>query len=145
MALHGTSRRIVLDRSGAAMVEFALLAPLIIAAIFGVLQIGMAMQSYNAIRNVTADTARYALVEYQKGQEPSNAAIRTQALSIADGSPYLLKDENLTVTIENAATQRITGVKEMVVTISYAIPTILPVPSYIAPTVSHSQAIFVLA
>jgi len=137
--------RIASDRSGAALVEFALVAPLIIAAIFGVLQVGMAMQSYNAIRNVTADTARYALVEYQKGQEPSNATIRTEALSIADGSPYLLKERNLNIEIENAATQRIQGVKEMVITVSYTIPTILPLPEYAAPTISHSQAIFVLA
>lgn len=140
----GILTRLIADRSGASVIEFAILAPMIIALMIGVLQVGMAMQSYNAIRSVTADTQRYAIVEYQKGQTPSNSAIRTQAISIADGAPYLLKPGSLSVTINDAATQRVSGAREMTVTISYQIPTVLPLLDFVAPTVSHSRPIFVL-
>lgn len=136
--------RLAVDRSGTSVIEFAVIAPIIIALMIGVLQVGMAMQSYNAIRSVTAETQRYAIVEYQKGLSPSNLAIRTQAISIADGAPYLLAPRNLTVTIGDAATQRVSGAREMTVTISYRIPTVLPLLGFAAPTVSHSRPIFVL-
>ena len=144
MSVFGLLRRMAGDHNGAAAVEFALLAPLFFAAMFGVLQIGLAMQSYNAIRNVAADTARYSLVEYQRGGELSNTEIATQARGIATGVPYLLKQTNMTVAVDDAETQRIGGVKEMNITIGYTIPTVLPLPDYIAPTISHSQPIFVL-
>src|SRR3546814_9994795 len=80
-----------------------------------VIQIGLAMQSYNAIRSVTAETARFALVQYQQGNEPTNAQIRAQALGIADGPPYLLDPNDLTVTVNDAVVQRVNGAKELTV------------------------------
>lgn len=128
---------------GATAIEFAILAPVIIGFMFGVLQIGTMMQASNAIRSVTAETARYALVEYQKGKEPDNAAIKTRAYSIADGAPYLLNKDYLSISINDAANQRVIGVREITVSVAYKVPTTLPLFDFIAPTVSHTRPIFV--
>src|SRR3546814_6664734 len=75
-----TKQSILRDDSGATIIEFALLGPIVLGLMIAVIQIGLAMQSYNAVRSVTAETARFALVAYQQGNDPTNATIRTQAL-----------------------------------------------------------------
>ena len=136
--------RIARDCAGATIIEFAILAPAVIGLMLGVFQIGMAMQSYNAVRSVTAETARYATVEYQKGEEPTNATIRTQAIAIADGPPYLLQPDDLTVTVVDAAVQRVDGAREMTITVSYDVPSVLPLFDWTSPTVTQTRPIFVL-
>lgn len=132
------------DDRGATIIEFALLGPVVIGLMIGVIQIGLAMQSYNAIRSVTAETARYALVEYQQGNAPTNAEIRTQALGIADGPPYLLDRADLTITVSDATVQRVTGAKELTVSVAYRTPTVLPFFDWVSPTVTHERPIFLL-
>lgn len=79
------------DHSGAAAVEFAFAGPLVILMMMAVLQIGLAMQSYNAIRNVAAETARFAVVQYQRGSTPNVDALEAQAVTIATSGAYVLK------------------------------------------------------
>jgi Flp pilus assembly protein TadG len=57
-------RALCQDQRGAVAIEFALIGPAFIALLLGVLQIGVALQSYNAIRNVSADIARDVTVPY---------------------------------------------------------------------------------
>lgn len=135
---------ILRDESGAAMIEFAMLGPIVLGLMIGVIQIGLAMQSYNAIRSVTAETARFALVEYQQGNAPTNAQIRAQALGIADGPPYLLDPADLTITVSDATVQRVNGAKELTVSVAYQTPTVLPFFDWVSPMVSHERPIFLL-
>lgn len=139
-----TKQGILRDESGATIIEFAILGPVVLGLMIGVIQIGLAMQSYNAIRSVTAETARFALVQYQQGNAPTNAQIRAQALGIADGPPYLLDPNDLTVTVNNAAVQRVNGAKELTVSVAYQTPTVLPFFNWVSPTVSHERPIFLL-
>ncbi len=136
--------RLARDCAGATIVEFAILCPAVIGLMLGVFQIGMAMQSYNAIRSVTAEAARYATVEYQKGEEPTNTAIRTEAIAIADGPPYLLNPDELTVTVIDAPVQRVNGAREMTITVAYDVPSVLPLFDWTSPTVTQTRPIFVL-
>lgn len=137
-------QNIIRNEDGATIIEFALLGPMVIGLMIAVLQLGMAMQSYNAVRSVTAETARYALVEYQKGNGVDNANIQTTALDIADGAPYLLIRQDLTVNITDAATQRVNGARELTVDVSYRVPNILPFFDWVRPTVTHERPIFLL-
>lgn len=134
--------RLARDGAGATIVEFAILAPAVIGLMLGVLQVGMGMQSFNAIRNVTADTARYAVVEYQKGEAPDNARIAQEARDIASGAPYLM--DSITVVAVDAATQQVDGAREITLTISYKVPFVLPLFNWSGPKVTHSRPIFVL-
>jgi Flp pilus assembly protein TadG len=51
--LHTLLARIRRDRRGAVMVEFALIGPALLAMLFGVLQFGLGMQNYNALRSIS--------------------------------------------------------------------------------------------
>ena len=53
------------DQRGSVAVEFALIGPLLIGMLMGVLQIGVGMQNYNALRGISADVARYSVINYQ--------------------------------------------------------------------------------
>jgi len=144
-ALRRFHRRLSGDRAGAAAVEFALAGPLVIMLIMAVLQVGMAMQSYNAIRNVAADTARFAVVQYQRGASPEVGAIEAQARTIATGGAYLLKSDAFTARVEDAAAQRVDGARELTLTVSYTVPAILPFTDWTAVSIDFSRPIFVLA
>ena len=61
------------DRSGAAAIEFGLLAPAFILLFLGVLQVGFFMQAYNSLRNASADTARQVSVQYQVENRLTNS------------------------------------------------------------------------
>lgn len=137
--------RIGRNAEGSAVIEFAIIAPTLVACMVGVLQIAMGMQSFNAVRNVTADTARYALVQYQRGETPSNSDIRTEAISIARGAPYLLDNNSLQITVIDAATQRVPGATEKTITVAYTVPVVLPIFTFAAPTISQTRPIFVLS
>lgn len=135
-------RDILRDDSGATIIEFALLGPIVLGLMIGVIQIGLAMQSYNAIRSVTAETARFALVQYQQGNEPTNAQIRAQALGIADGPPYLLDPNDLVISVNDATVQRVNGAKELTVSVAYQTPTVLPFFTWVSPTVATNGRSF---
>lgn len=129
---------------GGALVEFALLAPLMIGMLLSVLQVGIGMQAYNAVRNVTADVAREAVVEYQTANKITATQIEQAASSTAIASPYLLDSDNLTVTVTQPTTQRVTGATEFQITVDYQVPLILPYFSFSAPTLTHTRPIFVI-
>lgn len=143
MAKGGLLAPIVRDQRGAALIEFAILGPLVIGLLFGVFQIGIGMQAQNSLRSIAADTARYAAVEFQKDQTPSNARIQTEAMTIATSNPYNL-DNSVRITVVNAATQRVSGAREMTLTISYTVPAVLPLLEWASPTLTHTRPIFVL-
>ena len=59
------AKRLSRATDGASAVEFAILAPVFLSLFFGVLQFGVWLQNYNAIRSVTLDGARAVMIEYQ--------------------------------------------------------------------------------
>lgn len=131
------------DCRGSTIIEFALLAPVMFGMMFGVIQVGMSMQAYNAMRNVSSETARYALVEYMKKNEITNGTIETQAEAIATSSPYMLLD-NFEATVADAATQRVDGAHEKTLTVTYTPPNVLPFFNWASTELSFSRPIFVI-
>jgi len=131
------------DCQGAVVVEFGLLGPLMIAMLLGVLQIGVAMQSYNAIRNASADVARHAAVQYQTDNRLTNAQIRQVAMSTAVSSPYLLQFDGLDVSVRTATTQRVAGATELQLEMEYEVPTLLTLMGWSSPKISYERPIFV--
>lgn len=131
------------DRNGSTIIEFAILAPAIIAMLFGVFQVGIGMQAKNAMRSIGAETARYAVVEYQIGNEVSDAAIKTWAENTATSSPYLLGD-SFSAQVTAVATPRVDGTFEKTLTLTYQPPAIVPLVDWVSPTLTYSRPIFVL-
>jgi Flp pilus assembly protein TadG len=139
-----TFRRVLRDPSGAAIIEFGILAPVIVTLLLGVVQVGMWMQSYNGLRSVAADTGRYVAVKYQKSQNISNIEMANWAHSHAVDS-YLFKNDLLTTDVTDAPTQQITGVSEKTLTLTYTFSSILQIVGVDDIPVSFSRPIFVKA
>ena len=86
----GARTRLRHASDGAVLIEFAILAPVILGMMLAILQIGIGMQSYNALRAVAAETARYSVVNYQTANKLSTTQLRNYARSIASAPPYQL-------------------------------------------------------
>jgi Flp pilus assembly protein TadG len=140
----GSARLLRRDAAGAVTIEFALLSTVFIGLLLGVLQVGIGMQSYNAVRNVSADVARYTMVQYETGNKLSNSQIQFYAISAAKSAPYLLQSDGVNAKVDQPATQRVTGAKELTLTMEYQIPSILQVIGVAMPKLSYEQPIFLI-
>ncbi|KLE33629.1 hypothetical protein AAW01_02685 [Aurantiacibacter gangjinensis] len=137
-------QRIRRDETGAMAIEFALIAPALFLMLFGVMQVGMAMQNYNAIRNVSADVARYAMVQYQTGNELSPSQLRTFAENHALGAPYMLDQNRVRVEIDDSVTQRVSGATEMEIRVTYQTDSLLEFADISMPIVRYNRPLFLL-
>ena len=138
-----SSRDLVQDEAGSTIVEFAILAPAIIGLLFGVFQVGLGMQAQNALRSIAQETSRYAVVEYQKGNEITDATIETWAEDAAEAAPYLLND-TFDATVVSVTTPRVTGTYEKTITLTYTPPAVVPLVDWVSPTLTFSRPIIVL-
>ncbi len=132
------------DTVGAVVIEFALLGPALIVMLLGVLQVGMGLQSYNAMRSLSADIARYAMVQYQTGNQLSNSQIRAWGRNHGRAAPYLFTSTRLDVIVEDAATQRVTGAKELTITVTYEITSVLEFIGIDGPELDFERPVFLL-
>ncbi|MEE1876381.1 TadE/TadG family type IV pilus assembly protein [Altererythrobacter litoralis] len=138
------SRKLRKSRDGAVAVEFGLLATIMITMLLGVFQVGIGMQNYNAVRNVSAEVARYAMVQYETGNKLSNSQIRTFALSTARSAPYLLDHTRVEATVLDASPQRVAGAKELNLQIRYQVPIIIGFLGIPDPQIAYNRPIFLL-
>lgn len=136
-------RQLCADRAGNAAIEFAILGPVMLTLLMGVFQVGIGMQSYNALRSIAMDTARHAAVEYQQNKSMSNDQISTWARARSVNAPYLLNEANITATAINATTQRVTGASERTLTLRYAVPSFLEVMGLRPYYITYTRPIFV--
>jgi len=133
------------NADGAAAIEFALIAPMLFGLMLGVLQIGIAMQNYNALRSVSADVARYAVVNYQTSTRLSVSQLQDYAYSVGTTAPYALQRQNLTTSVRMATTQRVTGATEYTIALTYNVPSVLSVIGIGNIPLSYSRPIFVVS
>jgi Flp pilus assembly protein TadG len=68
------------DEDGQAMVEFALLLPILLLLVFGIVQFGLALNSANDETHLANEVARYAIVN----EDPSAETLQKWAKSQAD-------------------------------------------------------------
>ena len=137
-------QRLARDTSGSMVIEFALIGPAFLVMIFGVLQVGIGLQNYNALRNVSADVARYAMVQHQTGNELTASQIRTYALNTGQGAPYLLVGSKMNASVDVAGTQRVAGATEMEITVTYQVDSVLEFADINGPFISYTRPIFLL-
>lgn len=135
-------RRFSSDRRGSALVEFGILAPTILMLFVGILQVGLWMQSYNALRSVAADTGRYVAVEYQKSNQLSNVNMALWARQHAIDS-YMFQSTKISTDVSDAATQSIAGVTEKTLTLNYTMPSIFGIAGIGEIPVTFQRPIFV--
>ena len=141
----GQSNTLRSDQSGAGAVEFAMLAPVFILMLIGVLQAGVWLQNFNAVRSTTHDASRMILIQYQKNNELSDEQIRRIILARATTAPYFLNTDNLTININRLATTRVTGTTEIEVELQYVFDSFLPFAELPGSTVAYERPVFVVA
>lgn len=137
------------NQLGSVAVEFALIGPAMLAMLLGVLQFGIGMQNYNALRSISAEVARYAVVDAQDAAAQSNMTLRdtntqleTYARDIATVAPYGLKRSNLSVTVSSVPT-RVDGASERTIELRYNIPSVLGVIGINSIPITYTRAVFI--
>ncbi|PLK25840.1 TadE/TadG family type IV pilus assembly protein [Novosphingobium sp. TH158] len=134
--------RLGCDESGSMAIEFALLVPLLITMLLGVFQIGLAMQSYNAMRGATADIARYAVIEYQNDNFRDTNDLTTTARAMATAAPYMLDNTRLTISVSRPLTQRVAGTTELAISVSYTVPSVMKLIGVSDLRLNYSRPVF---
>lgn len=76
------SRRVRGRRSGQALVEFALVVPIFLLILFGLLDVGRAIFAYNSITNAAREGARLAIVNQDSASIEARAADQAPAQDI---------------------------------------------------------------
>lgn len=79
MTRHLSLRR---DKSGAAIVEFALAVPVLLVFIYGIFQIGVAFQASSGMQHALGEGARYATIF----PVPTDAQIKTRVSASVFGT-----------------------------------------------------------
>lgn len=138
-------RRLFADDRASVVVEFGLIAPAFLTMLLGVFQVGIWMQSYNAMRDSIAETARDISVEYQTDNKLTDSQIQDVALAVATTKPYMLDVDNTKVTVDKAGApaQLIPGTRKMTLTIDYQTPSFLGVIGIDGPKLEYSRSLFV--
>jgi Flp pilus assembly protein TadG len=137
--------RLARSRDGAAAIEFALIAPVFLTMLLGVFQAGVWMQSYNAMRNAVAQTARSVAVEYQTGNKLIDSQVENTGLAVATTAPYLLKGgDAIDIDVTTPTVQTFPGAREMTLTMTYQMPSFLDFAGIGGPSVSYSRSMFVV-
>lgn len=142
--VRGLICRVLRQKDGSVVTEFALLAPTVMALMLGVFQIGIGMQNYNAMRSIASDVVRYATVNYQTGNELTNDQIRYYLRSIAIKNPYGLESSRLAISVTSIATPRVTGTIEKRVSMTYSVPTVLAFIGVDEFPITYAQPLFLM-
>ncbi len=132
------------DKRGAAIIEFALLAPVFIALMMGVVEVGLYMQNYNAVHSLATDATRFATVEYQKNNKLDPAGLENNIASMGTESPYNLNPDNLHVSVDPVIPSEVNGALQFALTVDYDLPDLIGGTSIDNITISYSRQIFVL-
>lgn len=135
---------IVRDTRGSVLVEFALLTPMFLTLLVGVVQVGLHIQNSNAVRNLASDGARFAVVEYQRGHQSSTDIIETWIRSTGVGPKYNLNTDRLEVIVTPQATSRIDGAIEMEIGLTYNAPDYLAFVPGDALQLNYHRPVFLL-
>lgn len=138
-------RRLRMDRDGSVAIEFALIGPALFGMLLGVLHIGIGMQSYNALRSVSGDVARFAVVNYQTRNRLSASQLENYADGRASQAPYGLQRSRFEAHMVQATTQRVGGAVEYTLQLTYMVPTLLGVLGIDEFPITYTRPVFVIA
>jgi Flp pilus assembly protein TadG len=122
-------KRIKVEKKGQAVVETALILPIIILILMGIIDFGLMFNNYLVINNAAREGARNAAVG------SSDANIKNMILNMTT----TLDHSKLTTTIHPAELLRKKG-EEVTVTIEYDNRLITPIISAIVPNPLHLKA-----
>jgi Flp pilus assembly protein TadG len=110
--------RVLKNQKGQALVEFAVILPLLLLLIMGIIEFGMMLNSYLTVRNVSREGARAGIVG------STNAEIENTIISTSPN----LEESKLTINITPAEGSRKSG-DTLTVQLNYKYELIVPIIS----------------
>ena len=87
------------SRSGSALIEFAIVAPVFFLLLFGIIETGLVFFASTALENATNDAARLIRTGQAQSASMTQAAFRTQVCN--EITPLLACDSNLQIDVES--------------------------------------------
>ena len=138
-------RRIAGNVGGAAAVEFALVAPMVIGLMLGMFQVSIGMHNYNSLRGAVDDTARYTIVNFQTEERDDEAALEEEARRIATSSPYNLDGDKLDVTVDMLDDSRVAGALEATISMEYDVPSVARMVGMGDIHLQYSRPVFLIS
>ena len=130
------------DETGATIVEFGLLLPVILGTFLGVLQVGLLMLAHNSLRNVTAETSRAVLVEYQNNHQIGEGAMETIGRNFAPKGG--LTPSKFTIDVTQPEVQRVDGAIEKQIAVTYQVTSVVPFLGFNEFTASYTRPLFLI-
>lgn len=116
------------DESGQSLVEFALVLPILLLILIGIIDFGKVFSTELVIEGAALDAARYASV----------GATDAQVNQVIQQDCATLQISQLTVTIAPSQSNRVSG-QPVVVTISYPVNLDLPLTAFLPnPLIVHA-------
>ena len=119
-----------------------MIAPAFLMMLLGVFQVGIWMQSYNAMRNSVAETARNVAVQYQTNNQLTNAQIENSGLAVATTSPYMLDADSTDVAVQEILPRKFATARELQLELTYQMPTFLDFAGISGPEITYSRTMF---
>jgi Flp pilus assembly protein TadG len=135
-------RKLCGHSGGSAAIEFGLIAPAFLLMLLGVFQVGIWMQSYNAMRNSVAETSRNVAVQYQTNNQLTTAQIEDTGLAVATTSPYMLEAASTDVNAVEILPRKFATAREIELTVTYEMPTFLDFAGIEGPEISYARTMF---
>lgn len=124
------------NRSGSIAVEFAFIAPILMAMLFGIVAFGMVISINNGIQQLVAEAARASVA----GLSDTERASLAQAYVGTNASAYpFIKPSRLTLnTSAGPSTFQVSITYDMSDSVAFAMPKFIPLPS---PVVTRSAVV----
>jgi len=128
--------------AGQAMAEFAVVAAAFLLLIFGIMEMGLAVNAYNDVSTAAREAARYAVVHSPTSANnpsttPPYSDIQQQAVGYA---PFLSTSD---VTVSFPADAQLTTQKDALVQITHSYPLNIPFMSAVNLQLSASSRMLV--
>lgn len=122
--------QLIRDQRGSALIEFALVSPMVVMLILAALEFGMALRANAGLRELAGEAGRDALISYQiVGDEDGFMGSEELADDIRDKAAtakYNLNNGTLGVDVEVTDNTSLLTVQEVHVTLTYDYPISLP-------------------
>lgn len=115
-------RKLIDSRKGQALVEMALVLPILILILMGIIEFGRVLNAYLIITNASREGARYAAIHNTDAQIQTTVSNLTTTLNQSD----------ISVTISPSYAYRTSGTA-VTVTVGYSVDIITPIMSAVIP------------